>query len=198
MPPAAIGRLPTGLPSPTPPPGRPPRAQPLRTPRPMTRNAFVDESQRKDLDAVAALAVPHANVAATRQAVTRSLAVPGRVRRHFVREPDTARRTMLAAFAALPDVAVLVVTTPGLGRVIDQRARCLAFLAAALVEDGLSHLTLDHIDPTQAARDRHALYPALAAVGAEYHHEPEHSTEPLLWVPDAVAWCVGAGIGGCS
>lgn len=156
----------------------------------MTRNAYLDESQRSHLYAVAAVAVEHRAVADVRRAVG-TLAPRGISRRHFVREMDSTRRRMLEVFANLDGIEVTAMTTTTSGTVIEQRSRCLAALASDLVAGGVDRLVLDHVEDSQRRRDRRDLARAIRGTDASYGPEPDHSSEALLWIPDAVAWCVG-------
>jgi len=155
----------------------------------MTRNAYVDESQRRSGYAVAAVSIEHRSVAEVRHAL-REMAPDGRSRRHFVKESDKTRRQMLKVFRDLPGCSTDVVVTTARGSVVEQRARCLGALAVTIMANGLDRLVLDHVEPTQQRRDRQTLAPVLGRT-ATYAHELEHSAEPMLWIPDAVAWCVG-------
>ena len=65
-------------------------------------------------------------------------------------------------------------------------------LTAALGSLGVDRIVLDHTDASQRDRDRQVLAPLLARSGVTYSHEVAHTTEPMLWIPDAIAWCAGA------
>ena len=160
----------------------------------MTRIAYVDESQRSDRYIVAALAVEHGSVAAVRQQL-RGLAPRGVARRHMVKESDPTRRKMLETFKALPGTEVAVCVVVAQGPVQRRRQLALEALVAELVAGGLDRLVLDHVDADQRRRDEQTLARALRTGDRHeqvtYSHEPAHSTEAMLWVPDAAAWCAG-------
>lgn len=155
----------------------------------MTRIAFIDESQRQGFYALAAIAVPHANVAKARREIRR-LAPRQVVRRHFVKESNQVRKEMLATFAALPAASYACLTTASLP-VVEQRALLLRTLVIDLVAGGLDRLLLDHVDDAQQRRDRQVLAHALRGIDVAYDFGPPHTSEPMLWAPDAIAWCAG-------
>jgi len=156
----------------------------------MTRNAYVDESQRDTGYVMAAVSVDHGSVADVRRELA-LLAPKGAMRRHFVRESDQAKRRMLAAFGELPGVEVVAIRTGAIGTVIEQRSRTLRSLVALVQAGGLDRIVLDHVEPLQRSRDRRDISQVLRGSRTLYGHEPSHSTEPLLWIPDAIAWCIG-------
>jgi hypothetical protein len=149
------------------------------------------ESQRGRRYLVAAMAAPVASVAAVRRELGH-VAPRGRAsRRHFVKESDVERRKLLAVYRALPGIDVLVYEHRGGARALDQRERCLDLVATELLGRGACRLVLDHVDDAQRRRDRRVLARRLDGTGVSYGHEPAHSREPMLWVPDAAAWCAG-------
>jgi len=113
----------------------------------------------------------------------------------MVKESDAERRKMLDTFKDLPGANVTICVVTSAGPVPTRRARAFDALVARLLEGGLDRLVLDHVDVAQQRRDRQTLGRALQAgprhQAVTYSHEPAHSTEPMLWVPDAAAWCAG-------
>jgi len=157
----------------------------------VSRIAYLDESQRAGFYAPAAIALPHGQVAVARRMV-RSIAVPGgRRRRHFVKEEDRDRKQMLATFRQLPGATTVCVST-GHTSVVGCRAKLLAVLVRHLASEGLDRLVLDHVDDGLRKRDRQVLWNVLGRQSeVAFSHEVAHTDEPMLWVPDAVAWCAG-------
>jgi hypothetical protein len=160
----------------------------------MTRIAYIDESQRADRYIMAALAVEHGSAAAVRQQL-RLLTPKGIARRHMVKESDPGRRKMLDTFRELPGSDVVVCVVSSKEPVNRRRTKALTALVTELIGGGLDRLVLDHVDLDQRRRDEQTLARTLHAAGRQglvtYSHEPAHSTEPMLWVPDAAAWCAG-------
>lgn len=153
-------------------------------------HAFVDESYRNRY-VLACVVVAPENLRATRAELRRML-LPGQRRLHFHHESPRRRRELLGRLAKLDVTA----------RVYELRARertARPALLALLVNDldslGVTQLVfesrqgLDHLDrQVIAAAQRQGHAPATMS----YEHKLPHE-EPLLWLPDAVAWAVGAG-----
>jgi len=97
---------------------------------------------------------------------------------------------MIALFAELPSSSYVCVTKSA-KRPIERRAIVLDALVAQLVEGGLDRLVLGHIDPDQQRLDRQVLARVLRGTGVAYSHEVANTSEPMLWVPDAIACCAG-------
>ena len=158
----------------------------------MGRVVYIDESQRDGRYLLASMAIPAALVPKVRKDVL--LLAPrgsGVVRRHFVRESEADRRKLLAAYKSLEGADHLVYVAERGERPLNQRERCLDLLIAELVGQGISRVVLDHMDDTHQRRDRSVLGRRLDGTRVSYVHEPAHSREPMLWVPDAIAWCAG-------
>lgn len=156
----------------------------------MTRIAYLDESQRSRVYAVTTVAIEHSAVSTVRAQV-RSLRPKQVARRHFVKESDESKLRMLDLFRDLQGVDITTVSCGAAAKPLAQRAACLDVLARRLREGGCDRLILDHVEPVQQGRDRSVLAPVFGGSGISYSYEVAHSTEPMLWIPDAVAWCVG-------
>lgn len=156
----------------------------------MTRIAYLDESQRPDSYAIAAIAIPHGAVPRARSLIKTVAVRDGRRRRHFVKEEDRDRQRMLAVFRELPGASSVCISTTH-ASVPECRAQLLDRLMAHLLAGGLDRIVLDHVDHKMQYRDKQVLIRALRGTGVSYSFEPPHTTETMLWVPDAVAWCAG-------
>ena len=67
-------------------------------------------------------------------------------------------------------------------------------MVVELRQEGVSHLVL-HAREGEDHRDRSAIHEVIGSrpdPTFQYSHQPS-ATEPLLWVPDAVAWAGGRG-----
>lgn len=157
----------------------------------MSRIAYLDESQRGDFYAIAAIAVPHGAVGEARR-MLRAVSPKGRVvRRHFVKESERERKRLLGVFRELPGATYVCMTTSS-DAVVERRALLLDRVVQQLLVGGLDRLVLDYIDEEQQRRDRKVLWSTLrSARTVEFSYEVPHSGEPMLWVPDALAWCAG-------
>jgi hypothetical protein len=160
--------------------------------RPRRAVAYVDESQRGPRYLMAAAAIDSRTTAEARKAIGQLRPGGGQARRHFHKESAVMRRKMLDTYRALAGVSIVVADDRDGKPAIDQRRRCLTVLVAALLPLGVDRLVFDHTDPAQRDRDRQVLAPLLARTGVTYSHEVAHTTEPMLWIPDAIVWCAGA------
>jgi hypothetical protein len=155
---------------------------------PVRMHVFVDESERQDYLLCAVLV--RGNVGPLRTAV-RALCQPGQRRVHFSKEGATRRRAVLSTLVGL-GVQARVYTSPRSVR--RSREACLDALIADILPAGAERLviesrrTMDHLDDL-------VIKAALRQSGTgrlTYQHATAHE-EPLLWLPDAIAWAVGRG-----
>jgi hypothetical protein len=158
----------------------------------MPHLAYLDESFDKSRYVVAALGVEHGAVAVVRRQL-RSCAPRGATRRHFYTESPNVKQKMLDTFRSLPGTEVLVWTETRTGSTVRRRARAIEGLVALLLARGLDRVVFDHVHASQQREDRQTLARALRASplgrAVTYSHEPAQSCEPMLWIPDAAAWC---------
>lgn len=113
---------------------------------------------------------------------------------HFKKETPARRRLIVSRITA---TAVAVRVYSASCRQGEERARreCLSHLVADLMDLGGGRLVLD----SREVRDEHDRLTIRIAQGRQardtglvYEHVSS-TQESLLWVADAVAWCVGAG-----
>jgi hypothetical protein len=158
----------------------------------LVRDVYLDESQRPGRYLVAAMAVDVRHSASIRRDL-RLMAPRGNgvARRHFVKESNADRRKLLAAYRGLNGVDHVVYESLGHQGLVERRARCLDLLLGELLVGGISRVVLDHVDEAQRRRDRRLLARRLDGTSVSYSHEAAHCREPMLWVPDAIAWCAG-------
>jgi len=152
---------------------------------------YIDEGKRRGYLLVTAT-VADSDAFALRKAVT-ALRTPGSERLHFVRESEGHKRKVLGELARL-EVRTTVFQANGLDD-REARAWCLdqvVELAASLDAERVVIETDDSIVQT----DNRTLYQAVGVRGLRDRLRYEHRravSEPLLWVPDAVAWSYGRG-----
>lgn len=157
----------------------------------MSRHAFIDESTRGQSYLICAATVATGDLATTRAAL-RGLRAKGQRRIHFATESDPRRRSILAGISRLEVTSVVYVAKHR-----DQVAARSAIIRSAagdLHGDGVTRLVLESREG-QDQRDRSDIYSALGPrpnPRFEYTHDIG-ANEPLLWVPDAVAWAYGRG-----
>ncbi|MBB5790411.1 hypothetical protein [Jiangella mangrovi] len=151
--------------------------------------AFADESSRQGY-LLCVVTVRQAEAGDVRKAM-RALVAKGAGRLHMNDESDQRRRRILGVVRAQPIEAVLYVTRRKPIR--DGRAEIIRTVVPDLLTAGADRLVLE-AQVGQDVHDRRVLFDSLQKAGRpgafEYVHESPHA-EPLLWVPDAVAWAYG-------
>ncbi|MEV0158392.1 hypothetical protein AB0H57_32600 [Micromonospora sp. NPDC050686] len=152
-------------------------------------HVFVDESRRARY-MVAAAIVPMTDLAGMRASL-KGLRLPGQQRIHFRKESDRQRRRILSQVVRLSPT-VWIFEAPGPEEVA--RAACLTAMVDDLTVLRPQHLILESRGDHRDRVDRRIIRAALEKSdhGVQYRHlEGRH--EPLLWIPDVVAWAHGAG-----
>ncbi|MEU4345368.1 hypothetical protein AB0H00_29645 [Nocardia sp. NPDC023852] len=120
--------------------------------------------------------------------------VKGQNRIHFKKESNSRRRSICSALCEL-EINVVVYDATRTRSAVDARATCLTAVVEDLAELGARRLTIEQ-DDSLVASDRKVLYTAVRKFGVAETLAYEHmrpNEEPLLWVSDAVAWCVAKG-----
>lgn len=155
----------------------------------MPDHVFVDESKARGL-LVAAAVVGAADVVAHRR-VLRGLLLPGQRRLHFTKESPARRRKIIDAVVEIDPVVRLY----GANR-NDAAARGSCLTAVIRDAAGDAERVVVERDESTADFDRRSLFEAVRVHGCvatlTYAVAPAHN-DPLLWVPDAVAWCWSTG-----
>lgn len=158
----------------------------------MTGQAFLDETKQHGLVVVVAVIDDTHAVRARR--LMRGLCLPGQTRVHFTKESDRRRRVITDTIAATAATATAYDAT-ALPDPRAARAACLRAAVADLAAVGVTRLVLERDDSILRA-DQALLYRAVRNTGQQdrlrYDHLPARS-EPLLWIPDALAWCTTHG-----
>jgi hypothetical protein len=156
-------------------------------------HAFVDESRRNNTYLLAAAVVLPRELNKMRKTLM-GLRFPNQRELHFKKETPARRRQILSALVLTPIHVDLYLACCRKG---EERARqlCVSRLTGDLLEAGAARLVLD----SREARDEHDLLTIRTrlgkyarATGLVYEHLPSEN-DPLLWIPDIVAWCYGAG-----
>ncbi|WP_431875230.1 hypothetical protein [Amycolatopsis sacchari] len=157
-------------------------------------HAFIDESGREGAYIVCVSVVDPAQLVPTRKQLA-ALLLPGQRELHFKKEKPRRRRLLADRIAALPAISWIYTTSCTPKTEEQDRQRCLAEAVRDLVAAGAHRVVID----SRQEQDRHdetTIYRALGGrpseTGVVYEHH-ESTATPLLWIPDAVAWCYGAG-----
>ena len=155
----------------------------------MPDHVFADESKAHGL--LVAAAVCAAEDVAAHRRVLRSVLLPGQRRLHFTKESTARRRKIISCIVEIDPVVRLYQAKRN---DVDARRRCLT----SVVRDaaaGAERVVVER-DESTADFDQRTLFDAVRAYGCAatvtYAVLPAHG-DPLLWIPDAVAWCWAAG-----
>ena len=156
----------------------------------MTLHAFVDESIRGQNYIICAAIIDAQDLFAAQQTM-RSLLTPGQRRIHFNNERDSRRDQILKEIATI-NVGCIICTAHDSSQDA-ARALALSDVVTRLLGRGVVHLVLE-TRQGQDHRDRVVIGETVARAGIKrrftYHHQAPVG-EPMLWVPDAVAWAWG-------
>jgi hypothetical protein len=155
----------------------------------MSHHAFIDESTRGSSYLVCAATITAGDVTVTRRAI-QALRAPGQRRIHFTTESDKRRRNLLDQIATLEIVSILYVADHR--NQVEARSAIIRHAARHLADRGVTRLVIE-ARQGQDDRDRADLYTALGPSPTLTYTHHSASAEPLLWVPDAVAWAWGRG-----
>lgn len=159
----------------------------------MNLHVFVDESRRGGLYLLAAALVQSTELGPTRS-LMRRLRVPGERRLHFKSERDAIKKDIAGA---LVSGRVRTRVYCGRGEPDTTRQQLLSMLVVDLMALDVRRMVFDSRGPDRDQADRRTVHSTLTCAGVDldlvtYEHLRSHE-EPALWVPDAVAWCYGAG-----
>ena len=158
---------------------------------PEVRHAFADESCRRGMYLMCAASVSVSDLEPTRRSLRR-LRLRGQQRIHFASESNSRRKSILTALADL-NVSTLVYVTTG-GKQTSARRAILQKMVPDLRSKGVALFVLDSRQG-QDHKDRATIHSLLGSnpepAFEYYHHRSAH--EPILWIPDAVAWAWGRG-----
>ncbi len=155
---------------------------------------LIDETKAKRY-VVVAVACPDAALREARRTVQR-LVLPGQRSIHMKLEAGRRRRVIADAVGGLSSAGVVAtaVVVEGGGHEHELRARALGEIVRIAAQTGGGSLVLD-LDPTQERRDRQILNEAVRGcdgISISFSHS-RLASEPLLTLPDAVAWCFARG-----
>lgn len=152
----------------------------------------VDESKAKGYLLVAACVLPADVVAARKQ--LRELIMPRQSRVHMKTESAPRRREILTALERLEVQATIYRAGASYRTDIARRRACLERLVGDIA--GTCERLVLESDETQDQRDRRDLIELIRAAGCHGTLSYDHlraTSEPLLAIPDAVAWAWARG-----
>lgn len=157
----------------------------------MSTHAFIDESTRGPSYLICAATLAIGDLDTARRTLL-ALRARGQGRLHFATESDRRRRQLLNAISSVEANSTIFVASHR--DQVKARSAILRYTALHLHQLGVSRLVIE-ARQGQDQRDRADLYAALGPsptpAMAYLHHTA--TVEPLLWIPDAVAWAWGRG-----
>lgn len=152
---------------------------------------FVDENTSRGY-LFAVLRTPMHHKPELRKALN-LLRMPGQSRIHFVDERNSRRREILSVITSLRPALTIITSQSKTQKVA--REQCLRALLRLAQDHDVASVTLER-DESVLQFDRRILFEEGRAIGpalrVRYHHESPRA-EPLLWVPDAIAWSFAKG-----
>jgi hypothetical protein len=152
---------------------------------------YVDESKSSGYTLVAAVVLPSESTSVKK--AMRELVLPGQRRLHFSSESDSRRKTILSRLAELEVQAHIIESSAK--RESEAREECLIGLVGQAKKHSHSKLVLERDESIEHA-DRRILFRELGVYGlrrtVHYDLLAPHQ-EPLLWIPDAIAWSYAKG-----
>jgi hypothetical protein len=162
----------------------------------VTARLYIDETKARGYVIVAAVATEE-SLHAIRQQL-RGLVLPGQAALHMKGERDSRRHAIADAIAGMVGLG-LTATVYDAGRMgseRDRRARCIEAIVYNAVKDYDQARIVFDLDETLRQFDRQCLIEATRAADAGDRISYQHAhrrTEPLLAIPDALAWCWAKG-----
>lgn len=161
----------------------------------MSTHIYVDETKAKGYLVVAATGSYDGLQVATRD--LGSLLLPGQRSLHMKDEKEPRKRAIADRIVRLGNLGfrAVIYDAGRVGTERERRARCLQALINDASDDPRARIVLDR-DETLLSWDRQTLLELTSANGLRdrisYAHINRHE-EPLLIIPDAIAWCWAKG-----
>jgi uncharacterized membrane protein len=153
----------------------------------MAFHCYLDESFEGSY--VIAVAIIPAALVAPSRATLRALRAPGARRFHTASERPERRALALFALSSVPAVHGIAEVAADVPR-HERRSAALSAAIAFAVGRGVSRVVIERADAVDR-QDRRAIFDALTRLEARGRVTYEFLRayeEPLLWIPDVVAW----------
>lgn len=152
---------------------------------------YIDENKGRSYILVA-VAIHRTDAGRIRKHL-RGLVLPGQRRLHFKKESDSRKRAIISTLVTFGACASVFESTAK--SAASARESCLMDLVAFAGRKGHDRLVLERDESIERA-DHRVLFRELDRNSlrgmVEYSFEAPR-TEPLLWIPDAIAWSLAKG-----
>jgi hypothetical protein len=158
----------------------------------MLSNSYIDESVRGSQYLLAAVIVEHTRHQDIRREL-KGLRQFGRSSLHMHKEVIGRKRLIANSVSQMEIACVLAVQELSGQSLMSARNTCLNELAGHTLIRATSQLTLESSNSIEL--DKKILSNSAYEYSGKfphYRHLPS-AQEPLLWLPDIIAWCVGKG-----
>jgi len=163
-----------------------------RRPVPKALHGFVDESARPNMPYLVCAAVIAPQNLSRHRAAMKAARAPGAKRVHM--ESDGRYRQRIVATVAEMDVhAWLYIASTTHTSQRRARTECFRRMVPDLIAAGVGNLYIESCDQDRADRIVLAEARALATASADalyFDHRQPHQ-DPMLWIPDVIAWAWG-------
>lgn len=158
----------------------------------MPSNSFVDESVRGSKYILAAVIVEHTRHQGLRREL-KGLRHFGKSSLHMHKEVVGRKRLIASAVAQMEISCVIAVQELSGQSLMSARINCLNELSGCELVRATSQLTLETSNSVELDKNilSNIAY-EYSGMFPHYRHLPS-AQEPLLWLPDIIAWCVGKG-----
>ncbi|WP_075891518.1 hypothetical protein [Actinomyces provencensis] len=155
-------------------------------------HAFIDESKRHSYLLVASVIVPN-DLEMTRRAV-RALKHSGARRIHMKAEGDSSRKKIISGLSKL-EISCHIVGIASYSSELEARAACLKQVLDGCELHHAASLTIERDESLQRWERQFLLTQQRdRSLAAEFTYDWKNPTEePLLWIPDVVAWAYAKG-----
>ena len=157
----------------------------------MPFNTYIDESVRKSF----ILCLAQVNSSETGE-IRKQLRTIRHHKRHFIHMQEESKATQLRISREILQLSIsATIIVAGLEQVSNSTARSNA-MSCAVTKPAFSDSQLVTLDLSNSvARDRQIIREASRLHGGKFPHYRHMNSrhEPLLWLPDIVAWCYGRG-----
>ena len=157
----------------------------------VTRNLYIDESIR-DSYILCSVAVQSTQVSSTRSAL-KKLREPGRSSIHMQKETRTRQIQISEEISTFNCQATIIEVS--LNGLTDLSARLKALEHLFSRNDTLSAQLITFDASNSVSQDNRLLSTVLSSTSnwMPHYRHLKFTYEPLLWLPDIIAWCYGRG-----
>ena len=157
----------------------------------MAHNVYIDESIR-DSYILCAVSVPTGQVTVARSQIRR-LREPGRTSIHMQKETRTRQLQISTQIGQIPFGVILIQVSMAGETDLSARLKALEAVFTHPSTLGSQLVTFDTSNSINQDKRLLASIKSRFGVSVPHFRHIKYTHEPLLWLPDIVAWCYGRG-----